>query len=187
MELHLVSKLAKCKVFAITLMGGAKKWFRSIPAGSITGKQQLSPSFLQHFQATRKTAIPLAHLGNVKQKKGETLKSYINHFNDMSNFVTWWSDARILAHLTNGVLPEAPFWDELQQKECRSVDEFYRKVCKNLKLEDSKEAMRKIEGMTTSKKNDIRARVDRQKGQEKSREEDKWVVFANIITLTIKH
>ena len=36
MELHLVSKLAKCKVFVITLTGGAKKWFRSIPAGSVT-------------------------------------------------------------------------------------------------------------------------------------------------------
>ena len=63
---------------------------------------------------TKKTVIPLAHLRNVKQKKGETLKSYINCFNDMSNFVTWSPDAGILAHLTNRVLPETPFWDELQ-------------------------------------------------------------------------
>ena len=88
MELHLVSELAKSRVFAITLTVGAKKWFRSIPAGSVSNWQQLSTSFLQHFQVTRKTVIPLAHLRNVKQKKGETLKSYINYFNDMSNFVT---------------------------------------------------------------------------------------------------
>ena len=31
MELHLVSKLAKCRVFVVTLMKGAKRWFRSIP------------------------------------------------------------------------------------------------------------------------------------------------------------
>ena len=117
-------------MFAITLMGGAKKWFRSIPTWSVTNWQQLSTLFLQHFQVTRKIAIPLAYFGNVKQKKGETLKSYINHFNDMSDFVTWSPDAGILAHLTNGVLPKTPFRDELQQKECQSIDKFYRKARK---------------------------------------------------------
>ena len=94
MELHLVSKLAKWRVLTITLTGGAKKWFRSIPVRSVTSWQQLSTSFLQHFQVTRKTAIPLAHLDNVKQKKGETLKSYINCYNKISNFVTWCNISR---------------------------------------------------------------------------------------------
>ena len=172
-ELHLVSNLAKCRVFDVTLTRGAKKWFRSIPAGSITSWQQLSTSFLRHFQATRKIAIPLVHLGNLKQKQGETLKSYINYFNDMSNFVTWSPDARILAHLTNGVLLEISFWDELQQKECRKVDEFYRKACKYLKLEDTKEALCKIKGTTTGKNNNLERGVDDQKRQGKRRGENK--------------
>ena len=87
MELHLVSELRKCRVFVITLTGDAKKWFRSFLAGLVSSWQQLS-TFLQHFQVTRKTVIPLAHLGNVKQKKGKALKSYINRFNEMLNFVT---------------------------------------------------------------------------------------------------
>ena len=49
MEFHLVSKLAKCKDFVLTLTAGAKKWFRAIPAGMISSWQQLSTSFLQHF------------------------------------------------------------------------------------------------------------------------------------------
>ena len=65
------------------------------------------------------------------------MKSYISHFNDMSNFMTWSPDAWIVAHLLNGVLPKTPLWDELQQKECWRVDEFYRKANKYLKLEDS--------------------------------------------------
>ena len=36
MELHLVLELATCRVFAVTLTGGAKKWFRSILAGSVS-------------------------------------------------------------------------------------------------------------------------------------------------------
>ena len=154
MELHLISEMPKCKVFPVTLIGGAKKWFRSILTKMISSWQQLSTSFLQHFQATRRSVVPLAHLGNVKQKKGETLQSYINYFNEMSNFVVWSLVAGILAHLTNGVLLKTAFWDELQQKECRSVDEFYRKACKYLKLEDFKDALRKADRATTGKKTD---------------------------------
>ena len=35
-ELHLVPKMAKCKVFTVTLASGTKKWLRATPAGSIT-------------------------------------------------------------------------------------------------------------------------------------------------------
>ena len=75
----------------------------------ISSWQQLSTSFVQHFQATRKGDVLLAHVGNMNQKKSETPKSYINRFNEMSNFMTWSPDARVLAHLTNGVPPETPF------------------------------------------------------------------------------
>ena len=92
LELYLVFELAKCRIFAVTLPTGANKWFRAIPVGLISSWQQLSTSFLQHFQATRKCIVPLAHLGNVKQKKGKTLKSYINRFNEMLNFMTWLPD-----------------------------------------------------------------------------------------------
>ena len=107
----------------------------------------------------------------MKQKKGETLKSYINSFNDMSNFMTWSLDVGILAHLTNGVLLETLFWDELQQKEFQSMYELYRKAHKYLKLEDSNEAMCKTKGMTTNKKNDLGAGVEARKGR--TRGEDK--------------
>ena len=42
-----------------------------------------------------------------------------------------------------------------------------------MKLEDSKEALCKMEGMATDKKNDPRPGVNRQKGQDKRRWEDK--------------
>ena len=36
MELHLVSDMAKCRVFAVVLTSGAKKWLKSMTLGSIT-------------------------------------------------------------------------------------------------------------------------------------------------------
>ena len=36
MELHLVSEIAKCRVFVATLVGGTKEWLKATPTGSIT-------------------------------------------------------------------------------------------------------------------------------------------------------
>ena len=100
-------------------------------------------SFLRQFQATKQFVVPLAYLGNVKQKKGESLKSFLNRFTMELSKVRWAPNAGVLAHLTNGVLPKTPLWDELQQKECKSISEFYKKANKLLKLENSKEDLHK--------------------------------------------
>ena len=85
----------------------------------------------------------LSHLGNVKQKNGESFKSYLNCFTTELSRVRLALDIGVLAHLTNEVLLETPFWDELQQKKCKNVSEFYKKASKFLKLENSKEVLRK--------------------------------------------
>ena len=68
-ELHLVSEMAKCRVFIVTLRGGAKKWLRVVLTGLISSWQELSTSFLQHFQVTKRSDVLLAHLRNVKAKE----------------------------------------------------------------------------------------------------------------------
>ena len=71
------------------------------------------------------------------------MKSYLNGFTIEKVRVRWAPNAGVLAHLTNGVLLETSFWDELEQKECRSTCEFYKKASKLMKLENSKEALPK--------------------------------------------
>ena len=108
-ELHMVSDRAKCRMFAVTISNGAKKWFRSMTPGTVTSWQQLSTSFLIQFQATQQFTMSLAHLGNVKQKKVESLKSYLNHFTTEHSRIRWAPNAGVLAHLSNVVLLETPF------------------------------------------------------------------------------
>ena len=69
-------------------------------------------------------------------------------------------------NLTNEGLLETHFWDELQQK-CRSVGEFYRKANTFLKLENSNEALHKVQGASTSKKNDQGEVFESNNGKEK--------------------
>ena len=85
----------------------------------------------------------------------------------------WAPNAGILAHLTNGVLLETPLWDELQQKECGSIGEFYRKAKNFLKLENYKGALHKSQEVSTSKKNDQGEASKSNKCKEKRNVEEK--------------
>ena len=53
------------------------------------------------------------------------------------------------------------------------MNEFYRKAHKYMKLEDSKKALHKAEGVAANKKNDLETVPDDNKGQDKRRGEDK--------------
>ena len=64
-------------------------------------------------------------------------------------------------------------WDELQQKECKSVNEFNKKANKFLKLENSKEALQKAWEASTSKKGDQGEKGEKKKENEKKKAEEK--------------
>ena len=89
MVLHMVSDQAKCRVFTVTLRNRAKKWFRSMTSRSVTSWQQLSMSFFRQFQVTKQFVVSFAHFGNIKQKKGESLKSYLDCFTTGLSRVRW--------------------------------------------------------------------------------------------------
>ena len=76
-------------------------------------------------------------------------------------------------HLTNRVLLETLFWNELQQKECRSVSEFYKKTSKLLKLKNSKEALHKAQEATMSKKKGQGDKVEQKNRNDKHKAEEK--------------
>ena len=90
---------------------------------------------------TKQFSIPLAHLDNVKQREIKSLKSYLARFNAELARVTYALDEGVLAHITFGVLSESKLWEELQEKECRTLADFNRKEDKHLRIENSKKAL----------------------------------------------
>lgn len=83
-----------------------------------------------------------------------SLKSYINHFNAEFLKVSYALDVGVLAHLTSGVLPKIRFWDDLQDKDCKTLPEFYRMAGKYLRIENIQEALDTAKDFSIGKKND---------------------------------
>ena len=53
-----------------------------------------------------------------------------------------------------GVLPKTPFWNKLQKDECKSLQEFYRRVDKIMCLLTTREAVQAGKSTHSEKNND---------------------------------
>ena len=72
--------------------------------------------------------------------------------------VTYATNEGVLAYVTFGVLLESKLWEGLEEQDCKTLTEFYKKVGKHLQIKSSKEALYKSQdpksGKTEEKKED---------------------------------
>jgi len=70
----------QCKMFLGTFTSTTIQWFSGLPDDHITSFAQFAKLFREQFYAKRVTPSVLYDLFNVRQRKGETLKDYLNRF-----------------------------------------------------------------------------------------------------------
>ena len=71
------------RVFVHSLDGQARKWFKELPANSITGIEQLDEVFLKHWGERRDLLYYISEFGNLKRGYGESVSDFIKRFNKM--------------------------------------------------------------------------------------------------------
>lgn len=70
------------KMFAGTPKGVALKWFTNLPTRSIGNFEDLLYRFISRFFVHKAKQMEIADLFDIKQRSGETLKSYLARFNN---------------------------------------------------------------------------------------------------------
>uniref|UniRef100_A0A2N9I556 RNA-directed DNA polymerase n=1 Tax=Fagus sylvatica TaxID=28930 RepID=A0A2N9I556_FAGSY len=92
-----------CRAFPTTLKGPARVWFKKITPGSVGSFAQLSRLFFNHFIGGQRYGRPTTHLLNIKQKEGETLRSYLTRFNKETLLVDGADDKVVLTAFISGL------------------------------------------------------------------------------------
>ncbi|XP_057746548.1 uncharacterized protein LOC130965810 [Arachis stenosperma] len=106
MNLEGVGDEVRCRTFPVTLAGPVIRWFNILPQGSVAGFSDISRAFLAQF-ITRiaKAKHPINLLG-VTQKTGETIRKYLDRFNDECLEIEGLTDSVASLCLTNRLLNE---------------------------------------------------------------------------------
>jgi hypothetical protein len=92
-----------CRAFPTTLKGSARIWFKKLTPGFVRSFAQLNRSFFNHFIGGQQYGQPTTHLLNVRQKEGETLRSYLTRFNKETLLVDEADDKVILTAFISGL------------------------------------------------------------------------------------
>ncbi|VFQ96089.1 unnamed protein product [Cuscuta campestris] len=124
----------KCRCFLATLEGQACEWFHKLPKRSIDKWSDLAHKFLEHFASSRRQKLPFSHLLNVKIRKGEQLREFINRWEKEARDVQGADDQALIAML-QAALPQGDVRKELRRNPLSTYQEMLARA-KYLALEE---------------------------------------------------
>ncbi|KAJ0962462.1 hypothetical protein J5N97_030290 [Dioscorea zingiberensis] len=122
MTVNGTSEVILCRGFSKTLSGTAYDWFRSLPEGSIAYFDQLVDRFLRRFANCRRHKRNPVMLLRCKQREGESLRSYLDRFNEETHGMSDLDSIMVVGAVLDG-LRECPFLDSLTRDVPRDLSE----------------------------------------------------------------
>ena len=108
---------------------------------------------------------------NIKQGEGETLKSYLKRFSDEAARVHSAPEGEILFAAMGGVLLKTKLWNDLQERDCRTLEDFYARAEKYLCVENAKKALGKTDSPIKNRKD---KKKKKRKTEESKPNDQKW-------------
>ena len=136
MHLQGVPDKIMCKVFPTTLRGAARIWFSRLTPNSINIFKELSAQFTSHFIGGHRYKKSTACLMSIKQRKNETLRSYITRFNKEVLSIDEADDKILVAAFTNG-LRKGKFLFSLYKNDSKTMSEVLYRATKYMNAEDT--------------------------------------------------
>jgi hypothetical protein len=117
------------RAFPLTLKGVAKEWFGNLKPQSIDSFDTLGCQFLNQFIAVQRRKKSPAYLLSLVQGKAESLKDYMQRFNQEKLMVKSPDEQMILLALMNGIKAEGPLMAELARRPTLgALQQFMRKA-----------------------------------------------------------
>jgi len=74
----------RCKIFASTLNETTLDWFNNLLEHNVTSFDEIFKMFIDHFAANKPKLVNVGYMFDLKQERGETLKSFLGCFCEMS-------------------------------------------------------------------------------------------------------
>ncbi|XP_057952463.1 uncharacterized protein LOC131146722 [Malania oleifera] len=105
MQLQGAPDAIMCRVFATTLKGTARDWYRTLRPRSVGSFQGMEQMFIGHFLSSRRVAKTTGHLMSMVQGDRETLKNFMHRFNTATLEIRNLDMGVALATLTTALQP----------------------------------------------------------------------------------
>ena len=89
--------------FPMALKDSSRTWLLNLAHGTISSWDEMHTRFIANFQGTRDQPPPVSDLRRIKQQPGETLKKYVQRFNNARLKISRVSEEAIISAFSDGV------------------------------------------------------------------------------------
>jgi len=111
-----------CKVFPASLRGMALSWFTQLPPKSVDSFENLKVKFATQFATSKPHNLTPIALANVRQEKGESLRTFMDRFGQVSLNIRGLLPEVAMVCLTTA-RRSGPFVDSLVMQPAASMEE----------------------------------------------------------------
>ncbi|XP_016195694.1 uncharacterized protein LOC107636715 [Arachis ipaensis] len=157
MNLEGAADVVRCRAFPIILAGYAIKWFNGLPNGSIASFDVVSRKFMDQFTARITKAKHLINLLGITQRQDESMRKYLDRFNDECLTIDGHTDLVVGLCLTNGLM-DVDFRKHLTTKPVWTMHEIQsvtRKYINDEEVSQVVAANKRKHGNTTPRSNPL--------------------------------
>jgi hypothetical protein len=143
--LHATPDEVACRAFPLTLAGGAREWFRTLPPRSISSFESLARKFASQFMAGVVRKKPAQQLMTIKQGPQESLRSYLLRFNQERLAAESQNEQFIHCAIYQGIRKDGALMADLARRPAKRLHEFYDRAEEFVNQEETLRAFRETE------------------------------------------
>ncbi|XP_027155690.1 uncharacterized protein LOC113780842 [Coffea eugenioides] len=182
-RLYCVPDAVICRAFPIFLQGTARKWFWGLEPRSISSLDELIDRFIHRFVSSRPITNTSAYLLNLQQAPSESLRSYLQRFDEENVQIPDQNEQVTIAAFTNGLIAGI-FNTEIHRDYPRTLRELWDRVDQGIRNEDlnrmKREAQATRTGQDSRRKKDA-GRAEQGPSGSSSQFRDRRSVFDRIV------
>ncbi|XP_038697992.1 uncharacterized protein LOC119995551 [Tripterygium wilfordii] len=152
-----------CRGFSSTLVGPPLKWYLNLPEGQIASFAQLADAFVEQFTSSRKIIPTSDDLYRLRQKQGESLRSFLTRFNKEKLEIPGCLDEIAINAFRMTLLPGSKLYGKLTRYPCKSFQEVQARASVQIKWEEDEGRLpeRPTEQMKKSEQQQISSEAPR--------------------------
>lgn len=142
MAFYIYSDLVKCKAFSLSLRDEALEWYHTLPPNTVDSFATVTTLFRRQYAAKRRQEMTLAELVNTKQEKDETLKAFMQRYNEIARQVKDANHTFVINNLPKYLKP-GYVAEQLYVEPPKTMEELKERMAKFIRMEDLRNSRRK--------------------------------------------
>ncbi|XP_047151082.1 uncharacterized protein LOC124823008 [Vigna umbellata] len=163
-----------CRAFSLSLKDEVLEWYHTLPTNSVDCFATVETLFRKQYAANRRQEMTPAKLVSTKQEKYETLKAFIQRYNEAARRVKDVNHTFIINNLPSCLRPG--YFVEQLYADPKSMEELHETIAKFIRIEDIRNSRKRQqqENPNSGNKKETKRSSNDYKSERPPRKESGW-------------